>query len=184
MLLAGVAVGAFAGSVIGALGYFADDAQLRNLSFWLLGGLGHATWRSVFGALPFAVVALAMVATLGSSLDRLALGEREALYAGVDVALVQRRVVVALALGVGGMVAAAGPIGFVGLVVPHAARSLVGPRHAAVLPVSAALGAMLVVSADIVARLVVRPLELPLGVFTALLGAPFFLVLLRREVQA
>ncbi len=183
MLLAGVAVSAFAGSLIGALGYFADDAQLRNLSFWLLGGLGHATWRTVLGALPFAVVALALLGTLGSSLDRLALGEREALYAGVDVPRVQRRVVVALALGVGGMVAAAGPIGFVGLVVPHAARLLTGPRHAAVLPVSAALGATLVVLADVAARLVVRPLELPLGVLTALLGAPFFLVLLRREVH-
>ncbi|MFO0548405.1 MAG: iron ABC transporter permease [Polyangiaceae bacterium] len=182
VLLAGVAINALAGALVGLLSHVASDAELRNITFWTLGGLGAASWTKVVAsALPVAI-SIALLVRSSRGLDVFALGESTARLSGLDVVSLRRRVVVAQALGVGAAVAAAGLVGFVGLVVPHLVRMLVGPRQAGVLPASAALGAGLVVLADTIARTVIAPAELPVGVLTACVGAPFFLVLLRREL--
>lgn len=181
VLLAGVAVNACVGAVVGLLSQLADDAELRDLVFWTMGGLGGASWTKVAFTAPWILLVCLGLPRLGRTLDLLALGEREAFYLGVRVDRVRALVVGAVAIGVGASVAAAGLVGFVGLVLPHLARLVVGPRHAAVLPISGLGGATLLVVADAVARTAARPAELPVGLFTAALGAPFFLYLLRKE---
>jgi iron complex transport system permease protein len=175
MLLTGIAVTALAQAGTGLLVTIATDAQLRSLSFWTLGSLGGATWENLVPAAIPMVLALVLLPRYAAALDLLLLGDAEAEHLGVRVTQVTRRVIVLAALGVGAAVAASGLIGFVGLVVPHAVRLLLGPSHRGVLPVSMVLGAAVLVIADTVSRTVVAPIELPIGVVTALLGAPLFL---------
>lgn len=181
MLLAGIALNALAMAGVGFLSFLATDEQLRNLTFWNFGSFAGATWELVAAVVPLAFAAIALGGMLAGPLDALALGETQAAHLGVDVARVKRMAVVATALSVGSLVAATGVIGFVGLVAPHAVRLACGPAHRVVLPGSALLGALLVVAADTVARTVVAPAELPIGILTAALGAPFFLALLVRR---
>lgn len=183
LLLAGIAVGAFASAGTGFLIYMADDRQLRDITFWTLGSFGGATWgRLTVIAAPLVAVLVALP-WLARPLDALALGEADAWYLGVPVERLKRLLVALAALSVGATVAVAGVIGFVGVVVPHMARLLVGPRHAALLPAAALLGAILLLAADTVARTLVAPAELPLGVITAAIGAPVFLHLLLRQAR-
>lgn len=180
MLLVGIAINALAGAAIGLLIFLATDEQLRNLTFWNLGSLGAANWAALAGAAPFALLALVVAPWLAGSLNALLIGESEALHLGVPVETVKRLTIVLAALATGAIVAVSGIVGFVGLVAPHLARLLVGPDHRVLLPLAAMLGAILLTLADLAARTAVRPAELPLGVLTALVGAPFFLYLLRR----
>jgi iron complex transport system permease protein len=184
LLLAGIAVNALAGAGTGLLSFVASDAQLRSLVFWSLGSLGGATWQALFGAAPLLLVAPLALPALAPSLNLLLLGEVEARHLGVDVERLKRRVVLLAALGVGAAVAVSGVIGFVGLVVPHLIRLAAGPDHRIVLPGSIVLGAALLVGADLLARTLVVPAELPIGIVTAFAGAPFFLWLLRRTPAA
>lgn len=181
MLLAGIAVNALAGAVIGWLSFLATDEQLRSIQFWLLGSLAAARWQSVGGVAVLCVLGALLAWPLARGLNALALGEEAARALGVRVESVKRRAVLASALAVAAVSATAGIIGFIGLVAPHAVRLVAGPDHRIVLPGSALLGAALVLLADAVARSVAAPAEVPLGVITALIGAPCFLVLLRRE---
>ncbi|MEL7487705.1 MAG: iron ABC transporter permease [Pseudomonadota bacterium] len=181
MLLAGVAANALAYSGIGYLTFLADDAQLRDLTFWTLGSLGGATWARVIPAIILMVIATFGLLSLSRPMNALLLGEADAASLGVDVERVKRRAALLTALGVGAATAACGIVGFVGLVTPHLVRLVTGPDHRYVLPGSALLGAALVLFADLVARLSVAPAELPLGVVTAALGAPFFFWLLLRD---
>ena len=182
LLLAGVALNALAFAGTGLLLSIADDAQLRTITFWSLGSLGGSNWSTVLLLLP-ALLALSIAARrLAPRLAALLLGGREARHLGVRVERVQVELVVATALAVGGSVAVAGQIGFVGLVVPNLMRLVVGPAHRWLLPFSAAAGAGLVVAADALARVVVAPAELPIGVITSLVGVPFFLHQLRRRI--
>jgi iron complex transport system permease protein len=183
LLLAGIAVNALVGAVVGFLSQMADDAQLRDLVFWTLGRLGAASWTDVAAVIPWIVGAALALPRLGAPLDALALGSAEAHHLGVDVAATERRVACAVLASVGAAVSVAGLVGFVGLVVPHLARALVGPAHRGLVPTSTALGALLVLAADTLARVVLAPRELPVGLLTASLGAPFFLVLLAREAR-
>lgn len=180
MLLAGIAVNALAGACLGWLSFLATDEQLRSLQFWLLGSLGGARWSAValVGVLVIAAVTVGM--TLARPLNAIALGEAQAALLGVEVERVKRHAVVACALAVGAVTATTGIVGFVGLIAPHWVRLVAGPDHRVVLPGAALLGAALVLVADAVARTVVQPAELPLGVLTALIGAPMFLAMLRR----
>ncbi len=180
MLLAGVAINALAGAGLGFLTFLANDEQLRSLQFWMLGSLGGAHWEGVM--LVLSVVAVAMVAglSLAKPLNAIALGEAQAALLGVPVERVKRFAVLVTALAVGAVTATTGIIGFVGLVAPHCVRLVAGPDHRVVLPASALLGAAMVLAADAVARTVVQPAELPLGVLTAFVGVPFFLLLLRH----
>lgn len=181
LLLGGVALNAITGAGLGYVIYAARDAELRDLTFWTLGSLGGATWPRVVARLPFFAVAFFGLFRLGRPLNALVLGEGAALHLGIDVEKVKRRAVVAVALAVGAAVSLTGSINFVGLVVPHLWRLLFGPDHRGLLTGSALLGALLLVLADLVSRVVVAPSELPVGVVTATLGAPFFLWLLWRE---
>ncbi len=179
MLLAGIAINAVAGAGLGLLSYMATDEQLRSLQFWLLGSLGGARWSAVGLVCGLVVLALAWALPLARSLNALSLGEAQASLLGVDVHRLQRRAVLAAAVAVGAVTATTGIIGFVGLVAPHVVRLVAGPDHRVLLPASALLGAALVLLADAAARTLAQPAELPLGVLTALLGGPFFLLLLR-----
>lgn len=180
MLLAGIAINALAGAGLGFLSFMATDEQLRSLQFWLLGSLGGARWSAVALVCGLVAVALAAGLLLARSLNAIALGEAQASLLGVEVEKIKRRAVLVTALAVGAVTATTGIIGFIGLVAPHCIRLLAGPDHRVVLPGSALLGAALVLAADAVARTVAQPAELPLGVLTAFVGVPFFLLLLRR----
>lgn len=179
MLLAGVAVNALAGAGIGYLSYVASDEQLRSLQFWLLGSLGGARWGTVLPVLAVTAAVLALGLAVARALNALALGEAQAVLLGVDVERLKRLCILATALVVGAVTASTGIVGFIGLVAPHMVRLAFGPDHRLVVPGAALLGAVLVVLADSLARTMAAPAELPLGVLTATLGAPFFLVLLR-----
>ncbi|UCP00997.1 iron ABC transporter permease [Metapseudomonas lalkuanensis] len=180
MLLAGIALTALAGSVIGLFTYLADDATLRSLTFWNMGSLNGASYSRLW---PLLIVTLFVVCWLprrAKALNALLLGESEARHLGFDVERLKRELVFCTALGVGAAVAAAGLIGFIGLVVPHLVRLVAGPDHRVLLPASALAGGSLMLLADLAARLVLAPAELPIGIVTALIGAPFFLYLLVR----
>jgi iron complex transport system permease protein len=181
MLLAGVAINALAGAGIGLAMQVVDDAQLRNLTFWTLGSLGGATWRMIAVVSPLLLLSVLGLARVGRPLNALLLGEREAMHLGVPIEGTQRTVVLLTALGVGASVAVSGVIGFVGLVVPHLVRTLLGPDHRRLLPASALAGATLLSLADLLARTIVAPAELPVGIVTAAIGAPIFLWQLARE---
>ncbi len=181
LLLAGVALGALAGAVTGLMFFLADDAQLRTITFWTMGSLGGATWISLAGTAPLLLLAILCAPLLARSLNAMLLGEAEAYHLGIRTEHAKRITIVLVALAVGAAVAAAGVIGFVGLIVPHLARLLLGPDHRMLIPASALMGALLLLSADLIARTLVAPAELPIGIVTALAGAPFFLWLLLRE---
>jgi iron complex transport system permease protein len=181
MLLAGIAVAAIAEALIGYFTYLSNDEQLRNLTFWRLGSMGGAKWTVVALIAPVVAGALFLFTRMAPSLNALLLGEAEAIHLGVDLQNLKRVVVLLTALTVGVLVSAAGVIVFVGILVPHLVRLLAGPDHRLLLTASALLGASLVIVADVVARTTVAPAELPIGVLTALMGAPFFLWLLRRR---
>ncbi|EXF43531.1 ABC transporter permease [Pseudomonas sp. BAY1663] len=180
MLLAGIALTALAGASIGLFTYLADDATLRSLTFWNLGSLSGASYGRMWPLLLITGAVALWLPRRAKALNALLLGESEARHLGFDVERIKRELVICTALGVGAAVAAAGLIGFVGLVVPHLMRLLVGPDHRVLLPASALAGASLLLLADIVARMLLIPAELPIGIVTALLGAPFFLYLLLR----
>ena len=180
LLLAGVAVNALCAALTGLLVFAADDRQVRDITFWTLGSLAGARWPQVPVAAALVLLPALMLMRLARPLNALALGEAEAFHLGLRVERVKRLAVVLAAVAVAAGVAFAGLVGFVGLVVPHLVRLLLGADHRRVLPGSMLLGAALMVLADLVARWAAAPAELPLGVLTALLGAPFFLWLLRR----
>lgn len=180
LLLGGVGLASLTSAGYGIMLYLADDAALRSITFWSLGSVGGATWP-VVGAAVLPIAALLIGAPfLAGDLDRLALGELEARHLGVDVDRLVRRAAVLASLAVGAAVATCGVIGFVGLAVPFLVRGALGPGHRGLLPASALGGALLLVLADLVARTIVAPTELPVGVVTALVGAPILLVLVRR----
>ncbi len=181
MLLAGMALTFLAGAFTNLLEFVADNDMLRRISLWRMGGLDGADYGRV-GML--ALVCAAILSVLfkqRNALNALLLGESEARHLGVDVRQLQRLVIACVALGVGTSVALAGTIAFVGLVVPHMVRMLTGPDHRYVLPLSACMGAVLLVLADALARTVIAPTELPVGLVTAFIGAPVFISLLRRR---
>lgn len=183
MLLAGIALGALAGAVSGLLIYAANDQQLRDLTFWGLGSLAGATWGKLMAASPIIILALLGTSFLARGLNALALGEAAAGHLGIPVQRVKNLAVMAVAAATGAAVAVSGGIGFVGIVVPHLLRLASGPDHKTLLPNAALLGASLLLGADMISRTIIAPAELPIGIVTAILGAPVFLwILLRRRM--
>ncbi len=180
LLLAGVAVTAFAGALLAVLVALTPVAAGRSLTFWSGGSLALATWGAVGSVAPFVAVGALAAGSIARSLDVLALGDRGALAAGVDVRRVRITALGAVVLLVGAGVGAVGVVAFVGLLVPHAIRAIIGPRHGPLLLVSTLGGAVLLLVADTVARLAAQPVEVPVGAVTAAIGAPAFFVLLRR----
>ncbi|MCW7555657.1 iron chelate uptake ABC transporter family permease subunit [Endozoicomonas gorgoniicola] len=181
MLLAGVAITALAGAGLGILTYISDDSTLRNLTFWQMGSIAGATWNSVLICLSLLAPVVLLLCRYGSILNAMLLGESEARHLGINVQSAKLTLIVLTALVVGVSVSVAGIIGFVGLVVPHLIRMMVGPDHKILLPASAMLGGTLLLLADMVARVIVSPAELPIGIVTALMGAPFFISLLWQQ---
>ncbi|TDR89265.1 iron complex transport system permease protein [Enterovirga rhinocerotis] len=181
MLLAGVAISALAGAGTGLLAFMSDDRQLRDLTFWTLGSVAGSTWSKFSMVGPVLLAVLVAAPFLSRALNALVLGEAEAFHLGIAVQRSKRLLILLVAVGVGCSVAVTGLISFVGLVVPHLIRLAVGPDHRLLLPASALGGAVLLVASDMVARVVVAPAELPIGIVTALIGAPYFLWLLLRR---
>jgi iron complex transport system permease protein len=184
LVLAGVAVGAFAAAISTAVVSLSEATQLRNAFLWLWGGLSTASWDTVRVMALYVPLPLIVLAAAARPLDLLALGEESASYLGADVDRLKRRVYIAASLLTAAAVAVSGVIGFVGLIVPHMGRLIWGHRHRTLLPVSFLGGGTLLALADTLARTAVAPRELPVGIVTALVGVPVFAVLLRRWTRA
>ena len=180
LILAGVAVGSIAGAAISYLMLTNSDRALPVLS-WLLGGFNTASWPRVWLLLPYTAIAALVIFPFARTLNVLQLNDEQARQLGVNVEAVKLTLLVAASLATAAAVAVSGIIGFVGLVVPHVTRLLWGPDHRRLLPLSALLGASFLILADLVARTAAPPTEIPVGIITALIGAPFFLYLLRRQ---
>ncbi|MEQ9607008.1 MAG: iron ABC transporter permease [Kiloniellaceae bacterium] len=181
MLLAGVAMNAITAAGVGLMVFMSDDQQLRDLNFWLLGSLGGATWDSLGAGAPFLVIGALALLLFARPLNALLLGESEAGHLGFRVERTKRAIVVLAALVTGAAVALTGVISFVGLVVPHVVRLLAGPDHRLLLPCSMMFGAALLLIADLFARTLVLPAELPISILMACIGGPFFIWLLLRR---
>ena len=180
MLLAGIAINAMAIAGVGIFYYLSDDVQLRSVTFWALGSIAGATW-STAGIAALILVVVTLLVLEAKSLNAIVLGDSEARHLGVSVEALKKRIVIYTALGVGIAVSLSGIIAFVGLVVPHLVRLAIGSNHHVVMPASALLGAILLLAADTLSRVVVSPAELPIGIVTALVGGPFFIYLILRQ---
>jgi iron complex transport system permease protein len=184
LLLAGVAVSFLCTSVILAIQYVGDVSTSFRVGRWLVGGLEVVGLSPVLHVLPFVVIGLVMLLAVSRELDLLAIGDESAASRGVSVSAVKHLVLTSASLMVAGVVATCGPIGFVGLIVPHVGRIVVGARHRALAPFCMAMGGAFLVLCDAVGRTIVAPIEIPVGIVTALIGGPFFLALLvQRETR-
>lgn len=181
MLLAGIAINGFAGALTGLMTYMATEQQLRSITFWMLGSLGGASWENLIVVAPFILCALVFLLFFGKALNAFALGEMQADLLGMRTDYIKRWVVILSTFAVGASVAVSGIIGFVGLLVPHCVRLIGGVDHRFVLPASMLMGALVLSLADVLARVLIAPIELPIGVITALLGTPVFLYILMKE---
>ncbi|MBB1340377.1 iron ABC transporter permease [Pseudoalteromonas sp. SR45-6] len=177
LILVGVAINSLSFAVIGLLSYFADDSALRLINYWTMGSLGGANWDAITQATPLLLLSILGLWRLKEPMNLLLIGESQAQYLGVNTDKLKLYVIILVALGVGAVVALTGLIGFVGLVVPHIARLMVGPHLRKMLPLCMLLGVVVLLLSDWLARLVVMPAELPIGIITALLGAPLFIYL-------
>lgn len=180
LLLAGIAVSAFLTALVSLSIYFSGE-RLHQIIFWMMGGLTGAKWNYLRVMAPYVLVGFSVIYYFARELNALLLGEETAVYLGIEVERLKKVFLVAASLLVAAAVSTSGIIGFVGLVVPHMVRLVAGPDHRFLLPVSALCGAILLIGADTLARIVLAPAELPVGIITALLGAPFFLYLLRKR---
>ena len=180
LVLTGIAVNAVTGAAIGLFMFFSTDAELRSVTFWNLGSVASASWPAVAAVLPCAIVGIVAANAFARPLDLLALGEKPARHLGVDVERLRVLVILLVALLTASAVAVSGTIGFIGLVVPHLVRMVAGPGHRVLLPASALGGGLVVVAADLMARTIAAPAEIPLGSITAILGGPFFFWLILR----
>src|SRR5690606_32105072 len=181
LLLAGIAINALAGSFTGLLTYAASDDQLRNITFWSMGSLGSASWKTVGIILPLVLLPLIALPFFAKPLNALALGGAQAGHRGVHVGVVKAMTIVLARVGVGAGVSVSGMIGFIGLVIPHILRMAFSADNRLVLPGSALLGAVVLVLADLISRVIVAPAELPIGIITAILGCPVFIYIILVE---
>ena len=181
MLLAGIAITALAGSVTSLLEFYSDDEMLRRISLWKMGGLDGANYARVLFAAIAGLTLFAFLPTYSQSLNALLLGESEAKHLGINIEALKKKIILLVAIGVGISVALTGAIGFIGLVVPHILRLMIGPDHRFLIPASALGGALLLVIADALSRTLLAPTELPVGMLTAFIGVPFFISLLKRR---
>ncbi|ARC92044.1 vitamin B12 ABC transporter permease BtuC [Vibrio coralliilyticus] len=180
LLLVGVALGILTGAIVTWAFYFSDDLSLRQLMYWLMGSIGGASWYHHVLTLALVPV-LVWLCMKGKTLDKLMMGELHAKQLGVDVEAVRWKLILAVSILVGGAVALGGVIGFIGLIVPHLLRLALGSENRYLLPISALSGAMLLVFADIIARVALESAELPLGVVTTTIGAPVFIWMLVKH---
>ena len=180
LILAGVAVNSVISALVSLCMFFSGN-QLHQVLFWLMGGFSGRGMDYVYIFIPYGVVGTAIIFVYARELNAMLLGEEAAEHLGVEVERVKRRLLIAAALLTGACVAVSGMIGFVGLVIPHIVRMIFGPDHRTLLPAVALVGASFLLLADILARVIIAPGELPVGIVTALVGGPFFIYLLRRQ---
>ena len=178
LLLAGIAINAFAGVGIGILTYISDDSELRGLTFWTMGSFGGASWKIIIPSIIIILIFIIWKIKLSRKLDILQLGEDEALRLGIDVKKLKTKVIITSAVIVGASVSLSGMIGFVGLIIPHMVRLMGGFNHKYLILASAILGASLLIISDLISRTIISPAELPVGLITSSLGSPFFLWLI------
>ena len=183
LLLAGIAVGTLLSALVSLLIFFSGQ-QLHSIIYWLMGGFSGRSWDYVIMVLPYTLLGAGIILALARELNLLLLGEETAQHLGVKIETVKMLLLAAASLLTAAAVSASGIIGFVGLIIPHAVRILVGPDHRILLPAAALAGAAFLMAADILARILLNPAELPVGIITALFGAPFFIYLLRRSRKA
>lgn len=184
LLLAGIAINALCGAAIGILSYVGDEQQLRQLTLWMMGSLGQAQWPTLLVATSFALPAMVVTTWLATTLNLLQLGDEEAHYLGVNVKRKRQLLLLLSSLLVGAAVSVSGVIGFIGLVIPHLIRMTIGADHRWLLPCSTLAGACLLLVADALARTLVQPAEMPVGLLTSLIGGPYFLWLILRTRRA
>lgn len=180
LVLAGVGITAFTAALVSVLVSTNTSPAIRSISFWTSGSLALSTWSGILAIAPYVLVGIVLVAWIARSLDPLSLGDRSAQAAGVDVARTRTAGLAAVVLLVAAGVSVVGVIAFIGLVIPHAVRAALGPRHRLLLPCSALCGALVLLIADTFARVAAQPVEIPVGAITALIGAPIFIALLLR----
>lgn len=178
LILAGVAINALSAALIGLVIYYGDDNAIRNFTFWNLGSLGGASWNKLFIAGTLILLSTFIMLSFPKALNALAIGESEAFHLGIDVQRVKYTLLFFSALAVGAGVSMTGAIGFVGLVVPHLVRVVIGPDHHSLMPASFLVGSILMLGSDVISRVVVSPAELSIGIITAMIGAPFFIYIL------
>ena len=183
LLLMGIAINALVGAFTGLLTYMASDEQLRNITFWSLGSLAGANWETLTVLFPCCLICAAVLLSLHKSLNAIALGEAQASHLGIPIQRVKTIVVIFSAIGVGACVAFSGIIGFISLVIPHILRISVSGDNAFVLPASLLLGGAILVLADLLARTIVAPAELPIGILTAFVGAPVFMYIIFKQLR-
>ncbi len=181
LLLSGIAINALAGSFTGLLTYLATDEQLRNITFWSLGSLGGATWRTVSAVWPFILIPACILPFLSKALNALALGEAQALHMGIHTGRLKYSIIVLATMAVGASVAVSGLIGFIGLVIPHIIRMAFTADNRLVIPASVLAGGTVLVLADLLARTLVVPAELPIGILTGMIGTPVFMYIIIQE---
>ncbi|TQV75171.1 iron ABC transporter permease [Aliikangiella marina] len=181
LILVGVALNALSFALIGLFSFYADDSSLRLINYWTMGSLAGAGWSGLLQSLPLILMSFVGLYSKRAELNLLLLGESEARYLGVNIQRLKMQIVIYVALGVGAVVAMTGMIGFVGLVVPHMTRLLVGANMRYMLSVCALLGSVVLLFSDWLAKIVVAPTELPIGIITALIGAPVFIYLLQKN---
>jgi len=183
LLLAGIAIGALFNALVSALQYFAGD-KLSGVVFWLMGGLNNATWDQILISIPAVILGCAVIMMLSRDLNAIMVEEEQAGNLGINVNQIRMVLLLAASLVTAIAVSVAGTIGFVGLIIPHVLRILVGPDHRVLLPASIIGGALFMVATDTLARTIIAPAELPVGIITSLLGAPFFIYLLMSRKKS
>ncbi|MEN4761290.1 iron ABC transporter permease [Chryseobacterium sp. C39-AII1] len=180
MLLTGVAISAIGFSIVGFLIYISKDEQLRDLTFWNMGSLAAATWTKNIILTVILILSYSILLRKGKALNAMMLGEKDAQHLGINVEKLKKQIVIIVSLMVGSCVAFSGTIGFVGLIVPYILRLLFKSNYNYILPLSAILGSVLLLSADTISRSIVQPSELPIGILTAMMGAPIFIAILMK----
>lgn len=184
LILAGVALNALSGSLTGLLTFFADDKQLRDLTFWTLGSLSGASWNTLWIIVPFVFIPFFLLLRSTKALNAFALGENPAHFLGINIKRTKVIVLLCATAMVGACVAFSGVIGFVGLVIPHILRLMIGPDHKALMPLSALAGALLVCLADLTSRVLLPPTEIPIGIITSLIGTPVLLMIILKQKRS
>lgn len=184
LILAGVALNALCGSLTGLLTFFADDKQLRDLTFWTLGSLSGASWTTLWILVPFVFLPFILLMRSTKALNAFALGENPAHFLGINIKRTKIVVLLCSTAMVGACVAFTGVIGFVGLVIPHILRLIIGPNHNALMPLSALAGALLVCLADLTSRTLLPPTEIPIGIITSLIGTPVLMGIILKQKRS
>ena len=178
MLLAGIAINALAGSIIGLLVSISSDSELRSFTFWTLGGLDNGSWKVSIISSIFILTSFLTIYKIRKKLDIFMLGDAEAYHLGLNVESLKKKIILIASIMVGISVSFCGMIGFIGLVTPHIIRLFIGPKHKYLIPGSALLGSILLVLSDLICKTVIAPAQLPIGVITSIIGAPFFIWLI------